>query len=119
MKPIDFERHFPWYVDSSDTDNIDCQCGDPCDGIAGWATHIARAIKERCVECWGSGYLVDDLADKLRCEEVDALAAILAEFGAANAANQWLSVHALSDECGDTHCACRNCSANESGGGAS
>jgi len=22
------EQHFPWYVDSADTDNLDCQCGE-------------------------------------------------------------------------------------------
>jgi hypothetical protein len=41
MKPIDAEQHFPWYADYHDTTFIDCQCGAPCDGIAGWATHIS------------------------------------------------------------------------------
>lgn len=37
-----YENHFPWYVDSSDTDNIDCDCGAACDGVGGWATHMAQ-----------------------------------------------------------------------------
>lgn len=39
------EAHFPWYVDSCDTDNIDCQCGHPISGgLAEWSTHVAEQL---------------------------------------------------------------------------
>ena len=44
MNPLTYEKHFPWYVDPTDTANIDCQCGHHCDGTAGWATHINHQI---------------------------------------------------------------------------
>lgn len=40
------ENHFPWYVDSSDTDNLDCQCGYRVSGgIAEWADHVAAVLE--------------------------------------------------------------------------
>lgn len=44
MNPLQAEQHFPWYVDYTDTTNIDCQCGQTCAGMAGWATHITHQI---------------------------------------------------------------------------
>ena len=38
------EQHFPWYVDSSDTDNLDCQCGEKLAGIGAWASHLAARV---------------------------------------------------------------------------
>lgn len=49
MTPLEAERHFPWYIDAADTTNIDCQCGEPCDGVAGWATHITNQAGDRNV----------------------------------------------------------------------
>ena len=39
------EGHFPWYVDSCDTDNLDCQCGWTTNqGIQAWSTHLAEQL---------------------------------------------------------------------------
>lgn len=127
MQPIKAERHFPWYVDSADTDNLDCQCGSKCDGIAGWATHISTELTrgtamtavnmfaqihdatDKFVAEWTTGYLADDIAAKLRCEEVEALAELLTAIGHTEAAQYWLTAHAGGDDCGDQHCICAHC----------
>lgn len=44
MRPTDLERHFPWYVDEADTDAIDCQCGEACAGVGGWADHVTKKL---------------------------------------------------------------------------
>lgn len=39
------ERHFPWYLDDADTDNLDCQCGHQISGgIAEWSSHVAADV---------------------------------------------------------------------------
>lgn len=116
MKPINAENHFPWYIDSSDTDNIDCQCGHPCDGIAGWADHITKETEmdfvstaQKFIECWDDTMLSDSVAQQLRCEEVEALADMLRALGATAAAARWIDAHAVGDECEDMHCRCVTC----------
>ena len=115
MKAIAVEHHFPWYIDSSDTSNIDCQCGHPCDGIGGWADHITKELTmpsgplQTFAEVWSSDHLAGDLGEKLRCEEVEALAGLLRVLGATTAAADWIDAHAVGDECEDTHCLCDDC----------
>jgi hypothetical protein len=119
MKPIDAEQHFPWYADSDDTTFIDCQCGAPCDGIAGWATHISEETEQPMssptplrtfAEVWSRADLIHDLAEKLRCEEVEALAGIIRRvLGSVSAADDWIGVHAAGDDCDDMHCQCGIC----------
>ena len=116
MKAIAVEHHFPWYIDSSDTSNIDCQCGHPCDGMAGWATHLTGVMNVsfieksmKFVEVWGDAHLAGDLAGKLRCAEVEALAEMLTALGASLEAATWIDLHAPSDECDDMHCRCDDC----------
>jgi hypothetical protein len=116
--PEFFEQHFPWYIDSSDTDNLDCQCGAACDGLAGWSTHLAKEMDnavtaiDNFIKTWSSSYLADDLAVKLRCEELDALVALLAASNK-RAASVWLRAHSAGDECGDLHCGCDKCRGDE------
>lgn len=120
MKPIAVESHFPWYIDSSDTDNIDCQCGQPCEGIAGWARHMTemepkmslQKVLQTFADVWSENHLANDLAAKLRCEEVEALAEILRVLGRSTAGADWIDSHAAGDECDDMHCRCANCEVN-------
>jgi hypothetical protein len=116
MKAIAAEHHFPWYIDSSDTSNIDCQCGHPCDGIAGWADHTAKETTmsfieaaQKFVAAWSDQHLADNIAKGLRCEEVEALADILSALGACAAGGTWIEAHSYGDDCGDTHCLCDDC----------
>ena len=48
------------------------------------------------------GDTADDLAVRLSCTEVDALAGLLRAFGRDEAANLWIAEHATDDE-GDAH----------------
>jgi hypothetical protein len=116
MKAIAAEHHFPWHIDSSDTSNIDCQCGHPCDGIAGWADHTAKETTmsfieaaQRFIEEFSNGTLANDVADKLSCDEVEALTGMLTALGATTAAANWIEQHSFGDECDDTHCRCDDC----------
>jgi hypothetical protein len=115
MKPITVETHFPWYIDSSDTENIDCQCGHPCNGIAGWADHITKELAmptgplQTFAEVWSCRHLVNDLARQMRCEEVEALAGMLRVLGATKGAADWIDAHAAGDDCDDMHCRCETC----------
>jgi hypothetical protein len=119
-KPITVENHFPWYADPTDTTNIDCQCGHPCDGMAEWATHTAKETTVSFIEAAqqfiteiGGNHLATDLADKLSCDEVEALAGLLAALGATAAAATWIEQHAHGDECDDMHCRCDNCGGDQ------
>ncbi|AAN01832.1 hypothetical protein SEA_BUZZBUZZ_77 [Mycobacterium phage BuzzBuzz] len=69
------------------------------------------------VEVWGDGYLAGDLAEKLTCIEVEALASVLLSLGAADAATKWIEYHAEADDCGDQHCRCddEECKAEREG----
>ncbi|WP_455904226.1 hypothetical protein [Microbacterium sp.] len=49
------------------------------------------------------GDTADDLAVRLSCPEVDALAGILRAFGKDEAADLWIAEHATDDDEGDTH----------------
>lgn len=118
MKAAAVERHFPWYVDPTDTDNLDCQCGARCDGIAGWATHITQEIPvsfvedtQKFVEIWSDSLLAQNIGTLLRCEEVEALAGMLRALGATTAGGDWIDAHAPGDECDDMHCVCIECGA--------
>lgn len=124
MNPVLAENHFPWYIDSSDTDNIDCQCGAACNGLAGWARHITNQLQgasmknvetviysfARFKKTWGSSYLADDLATKLTCDEAESLAAMLNLIGDDSSAQMWLEKHSYGDDCDDQHCRCADCS---------
>lgn len=55
------------------------------------------------IQEWGSGHLACDLAAKLTCPEVEALAGMLQSMGALDAASVWLEQHAAGDEPGDMH----------------
>lgn len=132
MTPLRAEQHFPWYVDATDTDNIDCQCGTPCNGIGAWATHITNqlthkgdnmndvdhfsttiAAAKHFITTWAASengpHLANDIADKLRCDEVEALAGLLEALGQQESAKQWIIAHSVSDDCDDQHCTCKNC----------
>lgn len=38
-------NHFPWYIDSDDTTNIDCECGERIGGgITEWAVHVHTTL---------------------------------------------------------------------------
>lgn len=127
MTPIKIEQHFPWYIDSTDTDNIDCQCGEACDGIAGWATHITNTLAkgdtmtdtdylaaiadaaENFLKEWDNIYLANDLGDRLSCSEANTLAELLTALGRPEAGRRWIIGHSISDDCADEHCTCATC----------
>lgn len=54
------------------------------------------------LEVW-SGDLADDLATKLTCGEVDALARLLHDHGRHAAAAAWINIHSRADEEDDEH----------------
>ncbi|TCL77894.1 MULTISPECIES: hypothetical protein [unclassified Rathayibacter] len=47
--------------------------------------------------------LADDLAVRLTCVEVDALAGLLRAFGGDEAADLWITQHSTDDDEGDAH----------------
>ncbi|PPG49754.1 hypothetical protein C5D09_06925 [Rathayibacter sp. AY1C9] len=49
------------------------------------------------------GDTADDLATRLNCTEVDALAGLLRAFGRDEAADLWIAQHATDDDEGDAH----------------
>jgi hypothetical protein len=49
------------------------------------------------------GDTADDLAVRLSCTEVDALAGLLRAFGRDEAADLWIAEHATDDDEGDAH----------------
>ncbi|MDY0915029.1 hypothetical protein [Rathayibacter festucae] len=49
------------------------------------------------------GELADDLAPRLNCGEVDALAGLLRAFERDEAADLWITEHATDDDEGDAH----------------
>lgn len=124
--PLRCEHHFPWYIDSADTDNIDCQCGQPCDGIAGWATHISNQLQggpmdemaqltnviyaiDRFKRAWTDHHLANNIATYLTCNELESLAGLLDILGMHDASETWITEHAKGDECDDQHCTCSEC----------
>jgi hypothetical protein len=119
MKAITIEGHFPWYADPDDTTNIDCQCGQPCDGLAGWSTHIANETTvgfveaaQKFIKSWGSSTLALDLGRLFPCKEVEALAGMLTALGATAAGQAWIDAHSPDDGCEDMHCGCGECGDN-------
>ncbi|AGY37027.1 hypothetical protein FREDWARD_85 [Mycobacterium phage Fredward] len=60
-------------------------------------------------QAWGDGYLASDIAEKLTCIEVEALAGLLQVLGDDESAKTWISYHAEGDDCGDSHCLCDEC----------
>lgn len=49
------------------------------------------------------GDCADDLAVRMSCSEVDALAGLLRAFGRDEAADLWIAEHATDDDEGDAH----------------
>ncbi len=66
---------------------------------------------QKFLDNWSTRFLADDIADKLRCEEAEALAGMLRVLGADEAATYWLTQHSSGDECGDSHHSCELCTA--------
>ncbi|QJD50190.1 hypothetical protein SEA_DANFORTH_87 [Mycobacterium phage Danforth] len=60
-------------------------------------------------QAWGDGYLASDIAEKLTCIEVEALAGMLRALGEDRSAETWINYHAEGDDCGDSHCLCDEC----------
>ncbi|AYD87016.1 hypothetical protein SEA_NEARLYHEADLESS_87 [Mycobacterium phage NearlyHeadless] len=60
-------------------------------------------------QAWGDGYLASDIAEKLTCIEVEALAGLLQVLGDVDSAETWINYHAEGDDCGDSHCLCDEC----------
>lgn len=58
------------------------------------------------IEVWGDGYLAGDIAEKLTCIEVEALASLFLSYGQPDAAERWIRYHADGDGCDDMHCRC-------------
>ena len=54
-------------------------------------------------QLWAATDTATDVASSLACDEVDALADVLAATGAVHAAGTWLQAHATQDEPGDAH----------------
>ena len=55
------------------------------------------------VSVFSHGELADDLAPRLNCGEVDALAGLLRAFGRDEVADLWITEHATDDDEGDAH----------------
>ena len=63
---------------------------------------LLDAVAEFAFVC-SRGDTADDLAVRLSCPEVDALAGILRAFGRDEAADLWIVEHATDGDEGDTH----------------
>ncbi|QFG10445.1 hypothetical protein KIV65_gp22 [Mycobacterium phage Anthony] len=57
-------------------------------------------------EVWSDGDLANNLADKLTCNEAEAIASLFLSIGKVEAADAWMKSHELGDDCGDMHCIC-------------
>lgn len=55
------------------------------------------------LDTWQDGHQASDLAQKLTCGELDALAELFRENGRDDIADQWIESHAPGDEQGDSH----------------
>ncbi|MCJ1675420.1 hypothetical protein MT355_19320 [Rathayibacter sp. VKM Ac-2929] len=55
------------------------------------------------VSVFSHGELADDLAPRLTCGEVDALAGLLRAFGRDEAADLWITEHSTDDDECDAH----------------
>ncbi len=64
---------------------------------------IPDDVATKFVENWTDISLADELARQLSCQELDALATLLSEFGATDAAATWVEFHAPGDDEGDDH----------------
>lgn len=64
------------------------------------------AEEQEFAAVWSDGHLAADLATKLTCIEVEALASMLLSLGQPEAADKWIEFHAEGDDCDDMHCRC-------------
>lgn len=64
-------------------------------------THESNELAQ-FAEVWGQE-LSHDLASKLTCDEVDALASLLRSGGHDALADDWINGHALTDDSDDAH----------------
>ncbi|AEJ93353.1 hypothetical protein SEA_SUPERCALLIE99_78 [Mycobacterium phage SuperCallie99] len=64
------------------------------------------------VEVWGGSHLAADIADKLTCNEAEAIASLFLGLGDVESADFWIEHHADSDDCDDDHCRCEDCKEN-------
>lgn len=71
-----------------------------------------EAIKH-FVEVFADGMLANGVGESLTCMEVEALADVLRKFGESSAADYWIESHADADDCGDSHCKCDHCKADD------
>ncbi|WP_369228428.1 hypothetical protein AB5J52_48125 (plasmid) [Streptomyces sp. R39] len=65
-------------------------------------TTIPGEIGHAFADTW-CGTLTADIAQLLKCEEVDVLAGLLRALGAEQAAAEWIEAHARADEHEDSH----------------
>ena len=63
---------------------------------------LPEAVAE-FVSVFSHGDTADDLAVRLSCCEIDALAGLLRAFGRDEAADLWIAEHATDDDEGDAH----------------
>ncbi|AOZ61327.1 hypothetical protein SEA_DARTHPHADER_87 [Mycobacterium phage DarthPhader] len=60
-------------------------------------------------EVWGGSHLAGDIAEKLTCNEAEAIACLFLSIGDTESADFWIEHHSYSDDCGDEHCRCTDC----------
>lgn len=60
-------------------------------------------VTQGFVTLWRDPLLAEEIAQKLSCDEVEALAAVLASYNEGLAAALWLQAHSLGDDIGDAH----------------
>jgi len=73
---------------------------------------VMNTVEQFCAT-WGEGHLSSDVADKLTCTEVEALAELFDALGDEQSAQQWIRDHSFGDDCGDRHCQCVDCTPHE------
>lgn len=66
------------------------------------AARLALVISD-FAERWAERDLIEDIAPKLTCGELDALVLVFEEAGLPSAAEHWTEAHAAHDEGGDSH----------------
>ncbi|MEU6351055.1 hypothetical protein ABZ896_17230 [Streptomyces sp. NPDC047072] len=66
-------------------------------------TWIPDDLAERFATAWADDILVDDLAGRLTCTEVELLATVLRQCGNQAAGDCWITVHADNERPGDDH----------------
>jgi hypothetical protein len=72
------------------------------------ATEIASAAMN-VVEVFADGEIADSVGTSLTCTEVETLADLFRATGHEQAAQVWIDCHAEGDDCGDSHCRCKDC----------